>query len=269
MPTLDGISYEEVKGSGRQQYDFESGWRATRVFQIAWSDVAAFSTALLGWSEPIGGFSIRVRGQQYPGNEWLFCRGIQVEEIGKLQQGAEMAVYDKAKITATYLPHNFPTSTEDDDDYDEEIEESMRHWEETWNFAGEFLTVPDDAYVWVADGDPTDQAVGIVMGTVELSLYSSEESVFYRNAVAAATGSVNSAVWYGWNPGYVMFLGAASRRTITPEGSGAWEITYRFRARSIPYNYFFRPGAGGGWQAVEDADGDPPYASYNFRNLFA
>lgn len=266
MPLLSGISYEELEESGRTSYSADSGWRGERIFIIDFADRRLFGEALLGWVEPIGDMGIRYKGQRFPGYDFLFCRQLQTEGMGKLAQGSEMASYTKAKITATYLPSNFGTSTTDtDEDYDEDAEERLAHLTEEWDFSGEFLTIPSGSFLWSWDAEPVEDDIGIMVGTIDIALTSSEEPLLHRDTIAAALGHVNSTAWYGFAAEHVLFLGAAARRTLTAEGITAWEITYRFRARAVPHNAFWREGVG--WLGIEDTDGNPPYHLYNFYNL--
>ena len=268
MPILNGITYEELEHSGRTTYSHENGWVGHRTFLVAWDDRRAFAEALLGYTDPIGGLGISFPGQRFPGHDFLFCRDIAIEDIGEQSQGAEMASYPNAKVTATYRPHKFGTSTSETDEFDEDAETSLAALTEEWDFSGEFLTVPEGAYCWSLDLELINEAVGIIIGNADIVLTSAEEPLLRRDRIADALGAVNSVTWYGFYPAHVMFLGAAARRTTTAAGVGAWEITYRFRARSESYNEMYRPGVG--WSAIETtAHGDPPYRPYNFYNLFA
>ena len=267
MPTLNGITYEELAGSGRMAYTHEAGWHASREFIVDWGDRRAFCEALLGYSEDIGGMGVRIPGQQYPGYAFLFCRDVQVEGIGELQQGPDMAAYTHAKIDATYRPNRLGTSTGEEAEFDEDEEARLARLDEQWDFGGEYFSVPGSSYWWVAGNQLVEESVGIMIGTIDIVLTSEQEPVLNRSRVAQALGCVNASPWYGFPGGRVLFLGASARRTITAAGIGAWQITYRFRGRSIPWNHFMRPGLG--WQAIYDPDtGQGPYSSYEFYNLF-
>ena len=236
MPTLSGITYEELPGSGKFTYNPDGGHQGERLFLVDWGDRKAFHEALLGWTEPVGDLSVRFLGQKFPGYDYLYCRQVNVEGVGELSQGADMASYPKAKVTATYTARNFGTSTSDtDEDYDEEEEDALAHLTEEWDFSGEFLTLPDGSYCWSFDLELVEGSVGILIGTADIALTSDAEPLLRRDLIAAALGTVNSRTWYGFHAGYVLFLGASARRTTTVEGVSAWEITYRFRARTVSY----------------------------------
>lgn len=274
MGTLNGIAFTEEKGSAFTQYDADSGWRGTRVFQIAWSDQRAFAEALLGFSTPVGGFGIRIRGQQYPGFNFLYCRSLSITGKGVLDRDVapEIAAYDRAVVTAGYRPHNYTTSTTDEEEEtDEEAEANLARFIEEWDFSGEFLTIPSLGFTWLDDGSAVDQNVGITLGTIGLTLTGTEEPLMNRALIASALGKVNSVTWYGFGAGKMRFDGAAARRTTTAEGIGAWEITYRFRARTKEWNKFWKPtdipGAGG-WVEIRDDGGFTVYGEFNFYNLF-
>jgi len=269
MPTLSGITYEELPGSGKFTYNPDGGHQGERLFLVDWDDRKAFHEALLGWTEPVGDLSVRYRGQRFPGYDYLYCRNVTVEGLGELSQGADMASYPKAKVTATYTSGNLGTSTADtDEDYDEDEEAGLAHLTEEWDFSGEFLMLPDGSYCWSLDLELVEGSVGLSIGTADIALTSDAEPLLRRDLIAAALNTVNSRVWYGFGIGHVLFLGAAARRTTTSDGVSAWEITYRFRARTQSYNEMYRPGVG--WSAIEGTTtGDPLYAPFDFYNLFA
>jgi hypothetical protein len=94
-------------------------------------------------------------------------------------------------------------------------------------------------------------------------------------------GSVNAAPFLGAPAGNVLFLGArVSRRFQFVEDLGFWTLEYRFAESSkrlsdgvtpVGWNHFFRENAFAGehWVAIVDRDGNPPYASADFLELFA
>ena len=91
---------------------------------------------------------------------------------------------------------------------------------------------------------------------------------------------MNAAPLLGAAAGDVMFLGArVSRQFQFLDDGGFWRLEYRFAenaktlsdgATKVGWNYFFKETALAGehWVAIEDRDGNPPYASADFLELF-
>ena len=50
----------------------------------------------------------------------------------------------------------------------------------------------------------------------------------YKRTLMLSTGKVNTDLFRGFNPGEVLFLGAAGTKRGAPGEAGDWEITYRF-----------------------------------------
>lgn len=272
MPALAGISYEELPGSGQLNYS-PDGVTGQRIFLVAWDDRIDFCKHLLGYAEAVGHTPIRTDAQTFPGYDYLYCQEAVSAGIGELQAGAEMASYPHAKITATYKPLRFHTSvTETDEEYDEDAEVERRYLRESYDFGGEFVNVPKGNFRYKAEPDtPVESPPGILVGTIDLSLESEYEPELNMAGIRACLGKINSTTWYGYGAGYVLFLGASARRTITSEGTPAWAVVYHFRARAKKWNWFYRGTSGGGsdegWWEIENESGDPPYKSADFSIL--
>lgn len=272
MGTLNGINYEEIDGSNRLAYS-PDGIVGTRIFQVAWDERIEFAQALLGYTNAVGDLPIRTDAQTFPGYDRLYCRNATVVGLGQLDKTGQVARYDLATITAEYRPWSYSSSNVEDDDYDEDLEANMARWEEVHEYGVEVYSTASGEYYWSADpapaGTPIPTPIGFVSGVTDYTYTSSAEPELRRAAIRARRGTVNDAAWMGAPAGYVLFMGASARRTVTSEGVGAWEITYRFRELDHSWNEFHgRIGGVTRWEAIEDEHGNPPYASTDFGALF-
>ena len=274
MPTLSGITYEDLPGSGVVTYA-KDDITARRLIMVDWGDATDFVRALLGFTVSVGGVPIRTLGQQYPDYEYLYATTATVEGIGELAPG-EPATYDRAKITVGYEPSRFQTSPEDDDpDADPDVEDPRRYLNETYDFGGSFISAPRGNFAYTDEIlTPVEQPVGIRDPSIVLQLESNIEPELPMADIRARLGTVNNAPWYGAATECVLFDGGSARRVLGVDGTQGWTITYRFIAKYHSWNWFFR-GEGGaganhgdGWWRIESfAGGRPPYDSTDFAVL--
>lgn len=278
MPVLAGITYQELPGSGRLRYS-PDGIVGQRIFLVEWADRIEFCRQLLGYAEATGHIAIRTAAQRFPGFDYLYCYSAVSEGLGELGQGLELPTYSRVKVTAEYRPLRFGTSVTETDEYEDDIEDARRHLNESYEFSAMFLNVPggffkysDDPGLW-ADRPAIPSPPGILVGTLDLMLESEYEPEIDMATIQTCLGKVNSALWYGYGAGKVLFLGASARRTMTSEGIPAWTVLYRFRARTQKWNWFFKGESGiganhaDGWWEIENVNGDPPYQTANFSAL--
>ena len=259
MPTLNGITYEELEGSGGLTFG-PNGIRGVRTFIVDWEDRVAFAQALLGYTNAVGHVPIRREAETLPGYEYLYCQHAEVTGLGEVSQGCDMIAYPKARVAAEYAPLRMGPSTGGQEDYEEETDQPGLHLEETWDFAGETLTAPGSAFTWSDTGESLSEPVGVMVATVELTLTSESEPELPAAAIRSCLGKVNSGAWYGAEAERVLFLGASARRVITSSGSRAWRLCYRFRERQMSWNARLR---GADWVELSPK----PYAAADFSVL--
>jgi len=263
MGTLNGIAYTEFPDTNTLDFAPE-GVVGRRIFKVAWGDRITFCRALLGYVTETGHVPLWTHAQQFPDYDYLYCQNASVEGIGQLGEVDGAATYEVAKIRASYRHHSLGhivPATPDDEDLDTD----MLRFEQALEFSGEMVSIPGSELVYadtlVAVGEPFTR----IVGTVDLTLASNQEVELAWQAIGESLGRVNDATWLGHAAGFWLFLGASSRRTLTAEGIGAWELMYRFRLREISWNATLR---GGESVLVHDAVGRPPYPGVSFPALF-
>lgn len=260
MGTLNAISYDELEGSGRLLYT-PDGIVGHRVFVVDWDDRIEFCRALLGYTRAVGHTPVRTRAQRYPGYDYLYCQRADCTGLGQAGAGAEMIGYSKAKVLAEYSPLNLGSSNSEDDSFDADEEDSGLHLEEVWDFAAGTVAVPGAHFTYSDTGESPYESVGVVVGTVELTLSSENEPELGKAAIRSCLGKVNAFAWYGASAEHVLFTGASARRVVTSEGERAWRVSYRFRERMVSWNKSLR---GNTWVELIPK----PYGTTNFSVLF-
>jgi len=272
MPTISGITYQERPGSGTLEYSPE-GIVGRRIFIVNWEDRIEFCRVMLGYTSATGHVPIRTAAQKFPGFDYLYCTHAKEQPLGELRQGPEMAEYPQVEIHCEYHPWNLSISPTEHNE-----EETITYLEESYEFGGEFISVPGSNFRWV-DTVPTttgtgenpnivDMPIGRLVGTLEMLLHSPWEPELKGADIRATYGKVNDVEFFDYPAEHVLFMGASARRVITSEGTPGWAVTYRFRAREASWNYVFRGDTDGmhptGWWEVTPH----PYETADFSVLF-
>ena len=268
MGTLGGITFTEYPGTNTLSYTPE-GITGQRVFQVAWADRIDFAETLLGYVNAIGHVPIRWDADTFPDYDRLYCQDVQVEPVGEPSEVLSAGSYNLAKITATYRPwKRGTTNVEGDEEWDEDLEEAMATYTQGADFSAEFYSIPQSKFRYVdAPLTSVDMPVGHLVGSVDFTMTSDSEPEVRLTAIRNCIGKVNSTVWFGAAAGHTLFMGASVRRTLTSQGVGAWEISYRFKERTGgTWNSVYD---GSAWRPIEtDPGAQPQYASVNFAQLW-
>jgi len=265
--TLGGITYTEYPGTNTLNYTPE-GITGRRVFQVAWADRITFAETLLGYVNAIGHVPIRSDADTFPDYDRLYCQDVNVEPIGEPSEVLSAGSYNLAKVTATYRPwKRGTTNVESDEELDEELEVAMATFTQGADFSAEFYSIPQSKFRYVVGGAPLDQPVGHLVGSVDFTMTSDSEPEVLLGAIRNCVGRVNSGIWFGAAPGHTLFMGASIRRTLTSQGVGAWEVSYRFKERiEGTWNSVYD---GSEWLEIEtDPGGLPQYAGADFKQLW-
>ena len=259
MLNLNGISYQEAQGSGELVFS-PDGVTGRRIFIVAWADRVNFCKALLGYTHAVGHKPIRRAAQTFPGYDYLYCQNAVTIGLGQVSQGSEMIAYTSAKVTAEYRPLNFGTSVSESDDYDSDEEAGRLHIEETLDFGADYVSVDGSRFEYSDTSEKLGGSVGVLIGTVEMTLASSREPELDKAAIRSCLGRVNSTAWYSSPAEHVLFMGASARRMITSDGSRGWHVSYRFRERQVSWNKVLR---GSQWVELSPK----PYQNADFSAL--
>jgi hypothetical protein len=257
---INGVAYHELTGSGSMVFT-QDGVEATRIFKIDWNDRPDFERGLRGWSEQIGEVWVHIGRASFPDFPSLKVTRVTIEGLGQMVHSAGIAGmtgYENAKVTVTY----------ERPPYDEEEESPGEVYISLeLDFQMEFMDQGVQNFSWKSDGKPVEQNVGQLLTTkvYKLTLWRVWDMDSLSNAISTCQGKVNDDTFYGAAAGYVLFLGATSRREIRTNGPQPWNVTLTFAERSQNWNYAWRPDATpAAWEEL-----DPhPYADGDLTTLF-
>lgn len=279
------VSFKEFNRSPIENYALDSGMTATRRFGVAWSDRNAFVNELLGDNYEFGGLS----QSQYPDRIAVRVVRVRVEPFTSDVEGqsltdiqADLNTYTSlAVVTVEYgirtadMPRAPSLPAVPEGTY---VEYSL-------DFGVEQMDLPGLAFTWTDQpAQPVDpQATpSIIVPLLQHRLTWHRVTNPPWTAIRDASGTVNNASFLGVAAESLLFAGAQSERVFTgvdghDEPQFAWRLVYTFQERTINYtgntygwNHTYRslPNTSPGFDKLVDANGENPYGTSTFTDLF-
>lgn len=282
------IAFEELEGSPRLRVN-DQGTTAVRMFRVGWTDWQDFVRALVGTFRVLGGATHFVPPIEFPGLPNLVVSDVQIEPLdpdnpdgtGGVTLGARTNAYPDggAKVTATYRTMF--------DEFSPARRDLPKVPDGTFltyaaDLGSERLSIPGRAWRWAGTTDRVADDInpGVVVPSGVYTLRWQRVPSPPWATIRALRGKVNSNLFLSAAPGTVMFLGArVSRRFQFIADGGFWSLDYTFAENSktlsngttaVGWNHFYRETAVAGehWLAIENGEGQPPYQSGDFLQLF-
>lgn len=281
-----GVPYVELDQSPKIKFGRE-GASAVRQFLVPWADAITFTRELIGSFEAVGVVLTFKQPLAFPGMPWMFVNDVAIDpHMGDSPDGDGTPDLDTttntyasgAIITANYAAKydiqgsgqnpNIPEGTT--------LLISGDHGTEVYS-------TPGRVWRWgsVATNPPVDPDTfpGLIIPTGEWNATWSRVPLPPWDTIRAARGKLNASAFLGSPAGTIMFAGFSARRMFQyVSETELWELTYRFRERSIEnddgsdvtWNHFYREQASGGkhWHTIQNETGTPPYGEADFSTLF-
>lgn len=261
MPSLGGVTYTEMLTSGSGSGARTGGARRQRIVECDWSDKDDLLKAFLGISQAYGGAYEFTLPEPFEPGSGLYASSYTLQGIKCT--GADSSgniTFERARLVITFEPLE---RDPDDDNADNEP------WEEINRRSYiERLQIPAWGLRWESDEEPLDfdQVAAIDVGYEDFTLQRSNVAVVNGSALNAAKGKMNSDTFWGYAAGYLLFAGWSETRRYSADGQTVqYAVTLELKARSVPWNHFWRPG--NGWEEVERTDGEPLIASTEFASI--
>lgn len=297
--TAGGIAFEEssVGNETAQESYGPDSWTAVRVFRTRWADRVKFVGEFLGGVSGEAQGLIYTPPLTYSDIPTLVARRATAEGEGNAHKTATgTVVYPLAKIAITYEVQSGEGGT---------VDPVVGHLTESLSFSAEVVTfdagtfqftggdtIFDDAGVSVgatvgATTPLPDAQPGKVMPTSEYTLQIERHPSPPWSDISDLLGTVNNATFnplgaagLSFTSSRLLFGGIDSQRQISWNPvSGteieAWQITYKFLFRRIPWNFFFlnsakvdtNPDGKDGWAEAKDRSSNTPFATGDFNKL--
>lgn len=300
MPTVSGIAFTELPGSGRFSGD-ERGTTCVRKFNVAQANWPGLLELLIGkYSITAGKVTYTNPQIPHPGYDGLFVSSWQayplVDESPTGNQSTDL-LKDEAlaySVTGGLYSHvlevkysqEYPISPNDaHPDLSSSLLSNCPGTYITYerDFGGEVQLSSGSTWLW-NNGTKVqaDIPVGQVIPTANHVITWFWVAFPPYTNIRQSLGKVNSSTFLGAPAETVMLTGATPTPMFRFQRTGPplFKITYRFSEQSkfladgtttVGWNHQFNPTrvSGENWQKIKTADGDNPFKTYDFAtNLF-
>lgn len=277
------VAFKELAGSPVETHGPE-GFRARRILLCAWDDRQQVVEQLLGDGYEYGGRS----RAQYPDQPDVvamrtrcepFADDVAPQVLSELTEGLNR-YHGFAKVTVHY-ELLVPSERNDLPTVEDGTFLTYRQ-----DYGGQRIKLPGHGLVWQGEPDvpvPPEAAPSLRIPVIEHHLTWHRVVNPPWEAIRRGVGTVNQAVFLGAPAANVLLDGAIAQREFLRIGELAkaelgWRMDYVFRERAIKaadgnlvgWNYSYRslPADDPGWDELADANGNRPYPSSDFSQLF-
>jgi len=238
------VAHEELDGYPTESW--EPIFSAARKLKCAWADRAQLVKELLGYKLP--GSKTNVEPHVYPywdpalTSRKPIALKISVSPFGRISDGGlgQQSNYLHAVLDVTYEVPQYTFSGDG---------ETTPLVEETFEGAGEFLTLPNKGMTW-GDNTPLEEAEapGILYRMLDYTYTRHLVEVIpaaaldYMGCVNSAAMTIN-AISVAVGPETVLYTQPTFDRTITADGASRFNLTYRFTIKPTGWNKYRRHGS--------------------------
>lgn len=240
MPTINGVEYEELLGSGNND---------TRICYLDADDLDDFIAGWYGSVEVVGQDYERVMPTPYKPGSFLYPTG--KPDYAYLacdgQDSNGQIHYKKVVVTIKFGP------------LDQDDANDAEPWEtRSSRTTRSYLPIPAWGLKWAGSGLPLDpdQVAGYPITTCHVTLARSHVGYINEAALRAYAGTLNNAVWKGCPIGCVAFDDFSSEKATTQDGKVlSYTLLIEVSIRSIPWHYFWNPATAQFESAVRASNG--------------
>jgi len=223
---IDGIEYEELDGSLELRFS-KDGATGTRNFHIDWNDRRSFAEALTGIYINGSGTVIQVPPKTFPGYDALKCQDVVVRGVKLNPDNSGGYLY--ARVDAVYSPDGKGGggggggSNEQDSLLTEEMDAYY-----------ESIDAPEMQYFWNDDGSDAPESIkgAIRYVLIRHTIRDSKSPTNKKAIIQSKVGKINSDEFLGVAAGFLLYVGAQTRRTVLANGDDAYEIEHTFLERA-------------------------------------
>lgn len=241
---INGVVCQELVNGYTEGVNIQQGPFARKGFLCPWANRFQVAIGLLGLANTtgIGGVITLEFPAQHPELPTTFAHSVDIQGVGSPTEGTKQLQFPNAIIWCNYqtMPWTFQPF--------QQIDPSTPfvYAEQRLSSSLEYIQIPGAAATWSTTGFPLQQEFSY--RTVLIDMQITIRNMPYMPSPASLTygGTVNQATYLGVAAGQLMFMGIDTYSGAASDGSLQQEATYKFTARSIPWNYQYNPDPGSG-----------------------
>lgn len=235
------------------------GYESTLAFETDFSNLSPFVLAVAGTSQVITttwGSMSRVVPLQHPLFPGLYADQVECEAFGAASDSSENLA-DLWSHVKVYVRFRSVSYGSDGDQAYMSIEEDK---------GATYTTIPGRKFAFPS-GEPIDQEAGAFSSVKNyvITLYQCPD--LNNTATDALMGKVNSAAFFDWPAGQLLFGGGRSIFERSVGGQVRYQKSYTLAYRSHPWNQVFKKN--GTLDTPVDPAGNPQYESADFYTFLS
>ncbi len=261
---------------------------AQRTFKVPWSERMDAVRALWGSLEIIDDEPVYTAPAHFPDFPSVLVSELRVEPLDRASPLGETSLTDYSSGTNDFafarIIAKYKTFDNGTDGSHKPTVPNGTILTFSSDLAAEYVTIPGRTWRWNIDGNPAvsdDLSPGVLIPCEDIHLSWRRVPLPPWDAIRDLRGLINSDDFLGHAAGTLLFLGARMQRDFQVIDTGLWRIDFHFKAKELRstadstvrlgWNHFYRAQADASehWLEIQDADGNPPYASGDFSTLFA
>lgn len=233
---------------------------ATWIMVCAWADRLRLALWITGSFTTSGVVTQVTQPMAYPDADWMFGSSVRTEGVGTMVVSTSgMAGFEYARLTATFKPKESGSI------------DSFEKGEETIDFGADVISFngAEPFFKWKNDNKPlpAEASPGKVVPVITFTkTIKGVKTIPLASVLAIAESPVNSNTYLGVPAGKLRFEGIQTVKRFTSTGTTK-DLTGKFSARGIPWNYMLRPSSGNFEEIVTINGAKPLYASSDFSPL--
>ena len=219
-----------------------------------WNDSDNVANQLRGYTQRVGGTTVRQPPHQHPLSPNLICMSCDIEGCGTPILNSQGYPYYlggfKANCeyrTATWgpLPLNDPENVNQLDPSNPVL------WcSQEIDFEDEVYILEKNQYIWESDSSPSKIPVKVTVGVTSMILTFPQLPYLPIATVRSLRNKVNSVAVLGVGIGKLWFKGARTVRELNTDGELCNKATLVFKERDVEWNKYLRPD--GTWDYLKN-----------------
>ncbi len=275
MPELS-FNYAHLWETMTKGIDQNGPYYRVSYFFDDWADSDAVANELRGYTQQVGGATVRVPPHQHPLSTSLYCVDVEIEPCGPptLSTNGRPDYTGGFIARCEYRPITYVPSGDQDPGGKHQIDPTNPI---TWctqelDFDVETYVHETGKYVWetgdALNGQPTDVPIKVTIGITTMTLTFPNLPYLPATAIRNLRNKVNSTTFLGVTAGKLLFVGGKTNRDYNTDGEISQRVSLVFREREVDWRSFLRKDKLE-WAKIKDASSNYVFSSGDFAPLIA
>ena len=269
MPDIS-YSYAHAWESMFKGIDNNGPYYRVSYYFSDWANSDVVANELRGYTQRIGGSTLRVAPHTHPLSPNLFCTDVQIEGCGPYVLNSSGLPYYSSGFLAhcEYRPITYvPGGEAQDPGYQNQIDPTtpVLWCSQEFDYRVERLPFGENRYTWDDGVTPTEIPVEERVGVSTLVLTYHQLPYMPTSTIRSLRGKLNNATFLGASAGKVLFEGGKTFREFNTNGLITNRCTLIFQERDKDWREMLK--SDGTWEKVKRPGGSYIFDTADFTPL--